>query len=116
MKLEDKLGRRIRSLRNDQNLTQESLSEKAGLGTITVRRMEQGLSLTLPNLESVSNAFGIPLHELLRFDNEPLELSHPRLGRLFEQLDDSSEEVIALVCDVVEAMHQHLREPADWRK
>ncbi len=54
------LGRRLTSIRLAQNLSQQQLADRAGLGLRTVRRLEQGTTATqLSGLVRVCRALGL---------------------------------------------------------
>lgn len=52
------LGRRARTLRLAQNITQKELAERAGLSFGTVRNMEMGKPISLPNFVQILEALG----------------------------------------------------------
>jgi transcriptional regulator with XRE-family HTH domain len=61
------VGEQIRAARLRANLTQERLTELAGLDRQAVNRIEQGrASAKLDNLIRVSYALDVPLGELVR--------------------------------------------------
>lgn len=54
--LVEELGTRVRHERLRQNLSQQTLAERAGVSRLTVTRMESGGSATLTNFLSVLTA------------------------------------------------------------
>ncbi|MBM3925468.1 MAG: helix-turn-helix transcriptional regulator [SAR202 cluster bacterium] len=63
------LGTRIRRLREEKNFSQGSLAEKAGIGRITLLRIEKGEhSPRYTTLSSIANSLGVPLAGLLTED------------------------------------------------
>ena len=63
------IGDNIRAERKRQQLTQERLSERAGLDRKTVNRIEQGTHAALiDHLLLIADAIGVPLAELGRGD------------------------------------------------
>ena len=54
-----KMGEAIRAERERQNLTQEELGEKAGIGEGTVSKIEHGHSLSLKNLFGIAQALDL---------------------------------------------------------
>ena len=66
-----KLGKRIKELRKQSNLTQDSLAEKAGLSGKHIGEIERGeVNVTAQSLEKVATALDIELPELMRCDHE----------------------------------------------
>lgn len=60
------LGRRVRTLRLQQGMTQEQLAEAAGLSVPYVSHIECGRKrASLASLERLSEAFGITVDRLL---------------------------------------------------
>ena len=57
--LEAELGRRLARIRLARNVTQETLSEEAGIGLRTLRRLESGASPTLDSFLRVAIALGL---------------------------------------------------------
>jgi len=89
------VGRKIRQLRSESQITQKELSERTGLAVSYLSRVENGrLTPTLPTLTKITDALKVPLPAL--FDaSEALEakdqcpvslsgrciLDHPFVGR-----------------------------------
>lgn len=63
-----KFGRKVRTLRQEQGLSQEELAHKAGLHYTYIGSVERGeANLTLRNIEKIANALGVKLPELFSF-------------------------------------------------
>jgi transcriptional regulator with XRE-family HTH domain len=61
-----RLGRRIRALRKQQQLSQEALADHAGLHRTYIGGIERGeRNITIRNLAAIGRALGISLSELL---------------------------------------------------
>jgi len=66
------IGGRIRRLREAAGVTQEELSSSAGIGRVTLVRIEKAeQSPRYETLVALSRALGLPLAELLLADSEP---------------------------------------------
>lgn len=64
------IGSRIRKLREATGVTQEELSSSAGIGRVTLVRIEKGeQSPRYETLVALSRALGLPLAELLLSDS-----------------------------------------------
>ena len=60
------LGSRVRRLRETAGLTQETLARAAGVGRITLVRLENGNHVPkLTTLKAIANAFERPVEDLL---------------------------------------------------
>ena len=60
------LGARVRALRETAGLTQENLAQAAGLGRITLVRLEKGNHTSkLSTLKALADAFERPVEDLL---------------------------------------------------
>jgi|SRR5689334_10528328 len=55
----EELGRRLRDARLERNLSQEELAERAGIGRVTLQRMEIGESPSLVNFIRVLRALDL---------------------------------------------------------
>ena len=64
-----KLGRRIRALRDKNNLTQEELSARANISTKYLQNLEGKTPKTasIITIEKLSKAFGITISQFLNF-------------------------------------------------
>lgn len=62
----EKIGIKIRILRNKLNMSQEKLGELAGLSTNSISTIERGKSKpSIDTLEKIANALNIELKELV---------------------------------------------------
>jgi len=63
-----KLGKRIRSLRNEYGLTQEELAANSGISTKYLQNLEgkRPKTASIITLEKLTKGFGIPIWKLLR--------------------------------------------------
>ncbi|MBQ8459788.1 helix-turn-helix transcriptional regulator [bacterium] len=65
------LGRKIKELRKNKKWTQEYLSEKIGINSKSILRIESGQTFpTIQNLEKIAEIFEIKISEL--FNNQSL--------------------------------------------
>ena len=66
------IGRRLRALREERNLTQANFAKLTGLVGSYISRVENGHSVpTLGTLEKVARALEIPLYQLFYDGEEP---------------------------------------------
>lgn len=60
------VGKRIRRLRLDADLTQKGLSEKSDVDANTIARLERGEhTATTPTLKSLAKALGVKISDIL---------------------------------------------------
>lgn len=62
------IGEKIKKIRNDQNLTQEELAQKAEISYITLVKIEQGKveNPTMKTLQKIAKALAVSLDELVK--------------------------------------------------
>ena len=66
---------RIREWRERKDLSQDQLSERAGISISYLSRMERGdRNVSLKNLEKLSEALGVPGRELISEDDRVVPL------------------------------------------
>ena len=65
MDIQDKIGDRIRKLRQERGLSQEKFANLCELDRTYIASIEQGnRNVSLVNLEKIARAFGLTLSEL----------------------------------------------------
>lgn len=85
MDSENLLGAKIRHLRKSKNISQEKLSEMAGISPRQMIRIELGRSKpTLDNLEKIAIALGVSIQSL--FENDYYETINILKKKLHEKL------------------------------
>jgi transcriptional regulator with XRE-family HTH domain len=66
------LGKGIRFYRQQQNISQASLAEKAGISITFLSNIERGLKYpTSDTLSSIANSLDVEVYELFRHDHTP---------------------------------------------
>lgn len=64
----DAFGRHLRKLREEQDLSQEELANRANIAFSQIGRFERGIrSPTLSTLEALAKGLGVPPKDLLDF-------------------------------------------------
>ncbi len=90
------VGRKIRQLRKEHNLTQTELSSRIGIQQSDLSRMEKGeYRVSLDNLFKILTEFGLSIGEF--FDELAEESISPRdlqLLRDFKELDDEARQEV----------------------
>lgn len=68
MKVLVSLGKKVRSLRRSQELSQEELAENADLDRTYISGIERGKrNVSIINLAKIATALGVTVSELVRF-------------------------------------------------
>jgi len=76
------VGKRVKRLRNEKELTQGQLAKKAGVTANTLRGLEKGtLTTRWPKLQKIAKALGTTAEALLHGD-EPIAPTDPLLDKL----------------------------------
>lgn len=71
MNIKEKVGKRIRYLRNQIGISQEELADKAGIDRTYITSVECGKrNVSIVNIERISIALNVTLSKLFDFDNE----------------------------------------------
>lgn len=65
----ESLGRAVRAVRRERDLSQEALAGRAGLHTNQVGRLERGTNVQVATLLAVVNGLGVGLAELGAVDH-----------------------------------------------
>lgn len=72
--IQERIGQRIRRLREGRGWKQESLAEKSGLHPTYIGGIERGeRNATIESYLKIANSFGIPVDELFKLDVHDLE-------------------------------------------
>ena len=69
MDVKQKVGNRIRELRNQKELSQEALAHEAGLDRTYINSIENGRrNVSISNIERIAKALGMTLQEFFSTD------------------------------------------------
>jgi transcriptional regulator with XRE-family HTH domain len=73
------VGRRLRELREERGLTQETLAAKAGVHRTFVGKVERGeTAVTVDSVATLCSTLGVTLDEFFSPLSEPFDLKGPR--------------------------------------
>lgn len=99
MNSENLLGAKIRHLRKSKNISQEKLSEMAGISPRQMIRIELGRSKpTLDNLEKIAIALGVSIQSL--FENDyyaTINILKKKLHEKIEALDEKNTRFLYII-------------------
>jgi len=89
------LGKRIRQLREERKLSQETIEKRTGLLRSYISRVENGYTApSLETLERLAAVLEVPLHQLFHEDDGPSALPKPtgpeRTRRFLEKRSKAS--------------------------
>ncbi len=99
MDLIEQLGRRIKALRMQKGMTQEELSEAAGIHPKYLSALETGKqNITVKTLEGLAAGLGVEPYELLLFPlQQPEKELRARIRRMLDHADPASLRVLFVV-------------------
>jgi transcriptional regulator with XRE-family HTH domain len=96
-----KLANRLKQLRVDRGFTQERLAELASLSPDAIRRLERaGFSPTVRVLNQLAGALGMPVSDLVRFEDSR---QPEKLSRLIALLSGRGDAELGLVLRLARA-------------
>ena len=96
----DRIGERLRKVREARGLTQRGLAERMGVEPETISRAETGaLSLSLTNLAAMARVLGMQMHDLVAAVEDPVpsasaSADETELLALFHELDAAGRRVV----------------------
>lgn len=71
MDIKVELGRRIKFLRNQLNISQEELADRANIDRTYITSVECGKrNVSIINIEKIANALNVPTYKLFDFKDE----------------------------------------------
>lgn len=81
------IGERLRSIREEKNMSQGDVEKRTGLLRCYISRVENGHTVpALETLEKFANALEVPLYQLFYDGEEPPELSNLRKRRTTDEI------------------------------
>lgn len=87
----EKLGKRVRVIRELRGMTQEELEEASGVNARYISALENGRkNATVELLERLSEGLQVPLLNLFSFDSEELAPSKKSIQKLLESMEPSA--------------------------
>lgn len=79
-----RLGERVRQIRKERNMSQQSVADKSGLALRTVSRIERGLmNPSFEVLSTLASALGTSLKSLLTYPEEDSEADVQELLNIY---------------------------------
>ena len=101
------LGKRIKEIRKQKNLTQEQLAELIQIETGSLSAIESGRHFpSLPTLEKISTTLDVELKQLFEFNH--LVTAEKMKDSISKNIDSLSTEKLAFIYQFVESFKQNL--------
>lgn len=98
----EKIGKRIRSLRIEKNLTQEYLSQKAGVNVSHISNIENNrVKISLSTLIAVANALDITVDYLLENEYNTDTGIDSEIIKKLESFDNDKKERLIKIMDLI---------------
>jgi len=104
-----KLGKRIRGIRKEKNMSQETLAEKSDLSSNHISHIERAnTKVALPTLIQIVNALEVTTDDVLCDSIEKAKI--PYINKIISLAEDCDEKEIRLFCTVLETLKKTYRE------
>ncbi len=104
-----KLGKRIRKIRKEQGLSQETLAEKSDLSANHLSHIERAnTKVALPTLIQIVNALEVTTDDVLC--DSIIKAKIPYLNKINSLASDCDEKEIRLFCAVFETLKESYRD------
>ena len=106
------IANKVKHLRKQQKMSQEDLSERAGLGLKYINQLEnQNVNLTLNTLEKVIDALGLTTEDFFDFDSlegptqpsDPTRLKHVTM-KIKQLPAEKRDKVLAIFEDILDTL------------
>lgn len=102
MDLQELLGARIRSLREEQNLTQDALADLCGTNQGHIGKIERGENnLTLDTLIRIADGLHVSVRDLLDFDSELVLPYNAYILKVIRHMESLPVETCAQIEEIV---------------
>jgi XRE family transcriptional regulator, regulator of sulfur utilization len=103
MDVKQLLGRRIKEIRQQNNITQEDLAEMAGISAKYLSSIERGKeNFTLNTIINIAQALKIELNEIfIQLHFEDFEFRKQRLISLIDDADEENLKIIEKICNII---------------
>jgi len=97
------LGRRIRTLRSTQGMTQEELGDKTGISYKYIGAIERGeKNPSIDNLAKIASALKLEIYELFIFEHETDDINNLK-KRIDDMLKDASKKEFGTIYRLIKA-------------
>ncbi len=108
------IGKRIRSERTKQNITQEKLAEMTYLSIAHISHIETGnTKLSLPTIVKIANALTISVDELLC--DSIIKSKEIFENEISDQIKDCTEKEVRIIADIVKATKIAIRKTLHFK-
>lgn len=101
--LRNLLGKRIKELRQEKNLTQEELANLMNVDYKSISRIELGYSFPSRTLPNIANALNVSMPDLFDFDHIKEDLDSKK-EYIKKAVDELPEEKVNIVYRLIKSM------------
>lgn len=109
MDIKKNLGKRLKELRINRNLTQEQLAEKTGLSVTFVGLIERGINIpSVKTCNKIARALGVSLDELFYFQSNNNKIN--LIKSLMFKIRRGKIEEISLISEVAERILEYSKQ------
>lgn len=111
LSITEQTGNRIRQLRTQKGLSQESLAFSAGISTVYLGQLERGLkSPTVETINKLCHALELSISEFFLFDsaenNEKYNLAYATIAASLKELPPDSALKLSLIIKELSDIHR----------
>lgn len=97
------LGKRIKDLRKQRDITQEQLAEQIGIEKRNLSNIENGHTFPSKFLHKIAQAFNLTLPELFDFEHLKVDTQYMK-EYIINHIDDTSDENITIIYRMMKSM------------
>ena len=111
MEIYREIGKRIRDIRTQAEITQEKLAELSGVSSNFISQIERGRNkCSLETINNLSTALNVPLHELFSFRKANPTAKDSYTKRIEIMLKNLSDKDKSLVLDITADVYRKLKQ------
>ena len=105
MNIKKLLGKRLKTIREANKLTQEELSEKIGLSKNAISLVERGLNFTSPNLlEKLCQFYNVQPDYFFKFDLDIKKDDFKKINSIISKLKSLNSTDLNYVCKFIDSL------------
>ena len=98
------LGKRIKELRKERNLSQDQLSELVGIDSRSISHIENGDTFPSKSLLEIAKALNVSLPDLFEFEHLKYDFKYKK-NYIINSLDNISEADLDILFRIIKSMN-----------